>query len=270
VNDHHEPGIASFDPSQPHVSRIYDYLLGGKDNYAVDRVIGDRIVAAVPTAQIGVRAQRAVLGRVVRYLVGDAGLRQLIDIGSGLPTADNVHQIAQRVAPDCRVVYVDNDPIVLTHARALLADDITTVVVGGDIRQPTAIMDDPVVRSHFDWDQPIGLLLCGILHYIVDSQGPYELTKALCAALPHGSYVFIHHLFDSGDPAAAKLQRVMQSGMETTRFRTREQILALFGGLELVPPGLVLVPDWRPDADTLTAAEYPVLGLACAGVARKP
>jgi hypothetical protein len=264
------PGVAAFDPSQPHVSRIYDYLLDGKDNYAVDRAVGDRIIATVPTIQMGVRAQRDLLRRVVRYLVGEAGLRQLIDIGSGLPTADNVHQVAQRVAPDCKVAYVDNDPVVLTHARALLADEVATIVVGGDVREPKAIMDNPAIRSHFDWDQPIGLLLCGILHYIPDSEGPRELTKTFCAALPAGSYVFVHHLLDSGDPVVAELREAMRSGMETTEFRTTEQIMSFFGGLELVAPGLVLVPDWRPDAETPTADSHPVLRLACAGVARKP
>lgn len=263
------PGQATFDPSQPHISRVYDYLLGGKDNYAVDRAVADRIIAAEPTVQLGVRAQRAVLGRVVRYLVGEAGLRQLIDIGSGLPTAENVHQIAQRIAPECRVVYVDNDPVVLSHARALLADEVATVAVAGDLREPKGLLDNPEIRAHLDFGRPIGLLLCGILHHILDAENPHGLTEALVAALPSGSYVFIHHLIDSGDPAAAELQAVMQAGMARGQFRAREQILAMFGHLELVAPGLVIVPDWRPDADTLSARDHPVLAMACAGVARK-
>lgn len=264
------PSQATFDQSQPHISRVYDYLLGGKDNYAVDRAVGNRIIATEPTIRLGVRAQRAVLGRVVRYLVDEAGLRQLIDIGSGLPTAENVHQIAQRIAPECRVVYVDNDPVVLSHARALLADDVATVVVAGDLREPHALLADPEVCAHLDFSQPIGLLLCGILHHILDSENPRGLTEALVAALPSGSYVFIHHLLDSGDPAAAELQAIMQAGMARGQFRTREQILAMFGDLEPVAPGLVIVPDWRPDAATLSARDHPVLAMACAGVARKP
>ena len=264
------PGQATFDPSHPHISRVYDYLLGGKDNYAVDRAVADRLIETEPTIQIGVRAQRAVLGRVVKYLVGEAGLRQLIDIGSGLPTADNVHQIAQRIAPDCRVVYVDNDPVVLSHARALLADEVATVVVAGDLREPKALLDNPGIRAHLDFSQPIGLLLCGILHHILDDENPRGLIEALVAALPSGSYVFIHHLLDSGDPATAEVQAVMQAGMARGQFRTREQIMAMFGELELVPPGLVIVPEWRPDADTLSAQHHPVLAMASAGVARKP
>lgn len=264
------PGQATFGPSHPHISRVYDYLLGGKDNYAVDRAVADRIIATEPTIQIGVRAQRAVLGRVVRYMVAEAGLRQLIDIGSGLPTAENVHQIAQRIAPKCRVVYVDNDLVVLSHARALLADDVATIVVAGDLREPEALLGNPEVRAHLDFRRPIGLLLCGILHHILDSENPRGLTAALVAALPSGSYVFIHHLLDSGDSAAAELQAIMQAGMARGQFRTREQIMAMFGELDLVPPGLVIVPEWRPEADTPSARDHPVLEMACVGVARKP
>jgi S-adenosyl methyltransferase len=205
-----------FDASRPHVARVYDYLLGGKDNFAADRALGDKIIASVPAVQLGVRAQRDVLGRVVRYLVGEVGLRQLLDIGSGLPTADNVHEIAQRIDPATRVVYLDNDPIVLSHAQALLADEKATL---------------------------------------------YD-------ALPSGSYVFIHHLLATEDPAADILQERMRSGLGRAQFRTMDQVRDLFGGLELVEPGLVLVPDWRPEPPTIR--DHPVLEMACAGVARKP
>ncbi len=264
------PGFGSKDPVQPHISRVYDYLLGGKDNYAVDRAIGDRIIATVPTIQIGVRAQRDVLGRVVRYLVSEVGLRQLIDIGSGLPTAENVHQLAQRIDPACRVVYVDNDPIVLAHARAILADDFATIAVAGDLREPHEILSNSEICAHLDWDRPIGLLLCGILHHLLDSEKPAELARELFDALPSGSYVFIHHLLESGDPATAEIQSVMQAGMDRGQFRTMAEIAGFFGDLELVEPGLVLVPDWRPDPETPQVSDHPVLGMACAGVARKP
>ena len=189
-----DPG---FDASRPHVARVYDYLLGGKDNFAADRAVGDQMIASLPAVQVGVRAQRDVLGRVVRYLVGEAGVRQLLDIGSGLPTAENVHEIAQRVDPATRVVYLDNDPVVLSHARALLADDKATFAVEGDLRDPAGILAHPEVRKHLDWEQPIGLLLCGILHYILDEENPAELVATLYDALPSGSYVFIHHLLDA-------------------------------------------------------------------------
>jgi hypothetical protein len=258
-----------FDPARPNVARMYDYLLHGRNNYAADRALGDEVIAAMPTVGVGVRAQREVLGRVIRYLVGEVGLRQLIDIGSGLPTVDNVHEIAQRTAPGTRVIYVDNDPVVLAHARALLATDETTIVVDGDLRAPERILADPQVRGHFDWDQPTGLILCGILHHILDSERPAELVAALCRGLAPGSYVFIHHLLDAGDPAIADVQEAMQRSLGRGQFRTFEQIRELFDGLELVEPGLVLVPRWRPDEGTPSVEDYPVLRLACAGVARK-
>jgi O-methyltransferase involved in polyketide biosynthesis len=258
-----------FDPARPNIARMYDYLLHGRDNYAADRALGDRVIASMPTVGIGVRAQRDVLGRAVRFLVGEAGLRQLIDIGSGLPTADNVHEIAQRTAPGTRVIYVDNDPVVLAHARALLARDSGTAVVEGDLRAPERILADPLVREHFDWDQPVGLILCGILHHILDEERPAELVAALCRGLPPGSYVFIHHLLDAGDPAIADVQAALQRSLGRGQFRTFEQIRGLFGGLEFVEPGLVLVSRWRPDPGTPGTDDYPVLRLACAGVARK-
>ena len=244
--------------------------MGGKDNFAADRAVGDQIIATLPEAQAGVRAQRAVLGRVVRYLVGEAGIRQLLDVGSGLPTADNVHEIAHRVGPGTRVVYLDNDQVVLNHATALLADDSLTFAVRGDLLDPPSIIANPAVRAHLNWDEPIGLLLCGIAHYVLDSDRPAELVGALIDALPSGSYVFIHHLLDTGDPAAAKLQAQMAKGLGRVQFRTMAQVKELFGRLDMVPPGLVPVPEWRPDPGTAPRADYGVLELACAGVARKP
>ncbi len=248
---------------------MYDYLLGGKDNFAADRAVGDQMIASLPAVQVGVRAQRDVLGRVVRYLVAEAGLRQLLDIGSGLPTAENVHEIAQHVEPSTRVVYLDHDPIVLSHAKALLADDKATFAVGGDLRDPAGIVADPEVRELLAWDQPIGLLMCGILHYILDEENPADIVAQLYRALPSGSYVFIHHLLQLDDPASATLQEQMRKGVGRAQFRTLDQVRVLFDGLELVEPGLVLVPDWRPDPGTPDVRQHPVLQMACAGVARK-
>jgi S-adenosyl methyltransferase len=198
------------------------------------------------------------------------GISQLLDIGSGLPTAENVHEIAQQISRAARVVYLDNDPVVLSHARALLADDTATFAAEGDLKDPAGILANPDVRKNLDWEQPIGLLLCGILHYILDDEHPAELVATLYNALPSASYVFIHHLLASDDPASATLQTEMQKGLGRTKFRTLAQIRELFGGLELVEPGLVLVPDWRPYLHTPDVRRHPVLGLAAAGVARKP
>ena len=208
------PPRAGFDASRPHTARVYDYLLGGKDNFAADRAVGDQIIESIPAVQLGVRAQRDVLARVVRYLVGEAGLRQLLDIGSGLPTAENVHQTAQRLNPAARVVYLDNDAVVMSHARALLADDLGTFAVYGDLRDPAAILTNPEVRKFLDWDQPIGLLMCGILHQILDEDGPAHVTSVLFDALPTGSYVFIHHMLATGDPASAELQDAIAKGLD--------------------------------------------------------
>ena len=184
----------------------------GKDNFAADRAVGDQMIASLPAVQVGVRAQRDVLGRVVRFLVGEVGIRQLLDIGSGLPTAENVHEIAQQIEPATRVVYLDDNPVVLSHAAALLADDKATFVADGDLREPARILTDPVVLDHLDWDEPIGLLMCGILHYILDEESPAELVGTLYRALPRGSYVMIRHLLDMEDPAAATLQDQMRGG----------------------------------------------------------
>ncbi|HEX9032659.1 MAG TPA: SAM-dependent methyltransferase [Streptosporangiaceae bacterium] len=268
MNDRLSPPDA-FNPQQPNIARVYDYLLGGKDNFAADRAVGDQISTTLPAVQTGVRAQRDLLGRVVRYLVRDAGIRQLIDIGAGLPTAENVHEIAQRIDADTRTVYIDNDPVVLAHARAILAGVTTTIVVQGDLLQPAAFLADPEVREHLDWEQPIAVLLCGIMHYVLDEEDPGAAMDQIIEALPDGSYVFIHHLVSSDDPVTADLQEAMQQGLGRTRFRTHEEVLSLFRGLELVDPGLVPVPDWRPDPDTPGASEHPVLKLASAGLARK-
>jgi S-adenosyl methyltransferase len=259
---------AGLDVTRPNVARVYDYLLGGKDNFASDRAVGDQIIASLPATQVGVRAQRDVLARVVRYLAGDAGLTQFLDIGSGLPTADNVHQIAKRINSGARVVYVDNDPVVLSHANALLADHKQTFAVNADLRDPGGVI--AAATRHLDWDRPVGLLLCGIVHYILDEEHPGDITAALIDALPSGSYVFIHHLLHTGDPASADLEAAMRRGLGRVQFRTHEQILDLFAGLSLVEPGLVLVPDWRPDPQTLTTQDNSVLGLASVGVGYRP
>ena len=265
-----EPPDGNFNPTRPHAARVYDYLLGGKNNFTADREVGDRIIASLPEVQVGVQAQRAVLGRVVRYLVGEAGVTQLLDVGSGLPTSDNVHEIAQRTAPGTRVVYVDNDPVVLAHARAILSDETSTFAERGDLLDPASIMSSPAIRGHLDWDQPVGLLLCGIVHYLLDEENPGRLVAELVDALPSGSYVFIHHLLDTGDPAAAALQEQMLKGLGRVRFRTIGEVRALFGDLDLVEPGLVPIPEWRPDPGTPIRSDYGViLSMACAGVARK-
>jgi len=258
------------DASRPNIARVYDYLLGGKDNFEADRELGDKMKIALPQVRLGVEQQRAVLRRAVRHLVGEAGIRQIIDIGSGLPTAGNVHEVADEVSPGTRVVYVDNDPVVLAHARALMANNKTTIAIGGDVRQPAEILSDPELTGLIDLDKPVGLLLCGILHHILDDEEPAGITAAYRAALPSGSYVFIHHLVANGDPSVAPAQAELQQGTGRGQFRPIEQIEQFFEGLELVSPGVVSVAEWRPEPDTPSAVDNPVLRLAVAGLGRKP
>ena len=256
-------------PTQPNPARVYDYFLGGKDNYRVDRVVAEMVTAEMPEVQEGARATRAVLGRVVRYLVQGAGIRQFLDIGAGLPTRENVHQIAQRTDPSARVVYMDNDPVVLAYAKALPADNPATVVADGDLRDPAGILAHPLVRGHLDWTRPIGLLLGGVLPQILDDERPEEITATLIDALPAGSYVFIQHLLIMDDPKAARLQTYLAQSFGRFQFRTLDQVRGFFHGLELVDPGLVPVPDWRPDSPT-GDDQAQLARMACAGVARKP
>ena len=251
------------DTSRPNGARVYDYLLGGRDNYAVDRAQGDRMIASMPTARTGARLQREILARAIRYMVRDASVTQLLDIGSGLPTVQNVHQIAQRLNQDVRVVYLDNDPVVVSHAIALLADDKRTFAVKGDLRDPEGILSS--AHKLLDWSQPVGLVLCGILHQILDEEKPADLTATLVDALPSGSCVFINHLVKID--GSARLEAAMRQGLGNIRFRTPGQLLGLFAGLELVDPGLVPSPEWRPDGPPSEPARE---SMAWAGVARKP
>ena len=233
------------DTSKPHPARIYDYLLGGKDNYEVDRLAGERLVEAAPEARIGVRANRAFLRRAVRHVVG-TGVRQILDIGTGLPTSPNVHETALEVAPDVRVAYVDNDPIVNTHADALLGEDGTTSIVLADLRDPRAVLDDPDVRRVIDFAEPVALLLVAVVHFLKEEEKPEEIVATLRDALAPGSYLIFSHatgdFADRGDAAA-----VYSKATATMNLRTRTEIERFFDGFELIEPGLAQVPFWRPD-----------------------
>jgi hypothetical protein len=269
------------DTTVPSVARVYDYLLGGKDNFAVDRQVAEMILKISPNAPATGRANREFLQRVVRYLAGEAGVRQFIDLGSGLPTQGNVHQVAQEVAPAARVVYVDHDPIVLTHGQALLTEDGVTTIVQGDIREPEALLNHAEVRQLIDFDQPVGLLLFAILHHLNDHEDPRGITARLLAGLPSGSYIAISHFHNPGDalPAVAEQvaagEKLFNERLGTGRWRTREEILSYFGGLKPIEPGLVPLLQWRPSPEAAphvdTAAELAPLHYAfLGGVARKP
>jgi hypothetical protein len=254
-----------------HSARVYDYLLGGEDNFAADREVGDAIIAAIPSAPLLARENRAFLGRAVRYLAREAGVRQFLDIGTGIPAAGNTHEVAQAVAPDSRIVYVDHDPIVLAHARALMTSDPAgaTAFIQGDIREPGKILADPALRATLDLEQPVALMLVAILHFFTDDDDPHGIVSSLVDALPSGSYLTVTNLTaDLMDPdqVAAATQAGRQGGI-TYVPRSRAQVAAFLGGLDLVDPGIVFMQAWRPDGAGLANPHGPT---SYAAVARKP
>ena len=259
---------AEIDTSVAHPARVYDYWLGGKDNFAADREAGDRVLAATPGLRERVRANRAFLVRAVRYLAGEAGIRLFLDIGTGIPSANNTHEVAQQTAPDSRIVYVDNDPIVLTHARALLAGGPMGSIqyIDGDVRDVASITR--AGARTLDFTQPTALLLLGILHLIQDAEGPHEIVARLMDALPSGSYLAISHPASDIHPGQAEAQRRYNERVSTPQtLRTRAEVSRFFEGLDLVPPGLVYVHTWRPGPDDIVPPD----GVsAYGGVARKP
>jgi SAM-dependent methyltransferase len=259
------------DTSRPHPARMYDYGIGGKNHFAADREVAEKIFAAWPSGRVSGRENRAFLGRAVRYLAKEAGVRQFLDIGTGLPTTSNVHEVAQAAVPSSHVVYVDNDPLVLAHARALLtsAPEGRTAYIQADLREPAAILSDPVTREVLDFSQPIALMLVAILHYVPDEWNPAGILSTLLDALPSGSYLAASHISGEHDPAVSAFERADRAAGIPVQLRSSDEFARLaFAGLELVPPGVVPVSDWRPDGPgpRPTPAEVSTYG----GVARKP
>jgi hypothetical protein len=263
---------AEIDSSKPHAARVYDYFLGGTNNFAVDREAAAEVLRNSPSVRTAARENRAFLGRAVRYLAAEAGIRQFLDIGAGLPATASVHSVAQTVAPSTRVVYADYDPLVLAHARALLASapEGRTAYIQADLRDPATILSDPVTRDVLDFGQPIGLVIVAILHFIQDEDNPGHIMATLLDALPPGSYLAASHLTTEHDPVATGAgQRAMQRAGIAMRKRDSGEFARLaFRDLELVPPGVVLVSEWRPDVGRPrpTPAQVNCYG----GVARKP
>ncbi|MFC5186590.1 SAM-dependent methyltransferase [Actinomadura harenae] len=255
------------DTSRPSVARVYDVALGGKDNFAVDRAVAQRLQDGLPEIMSMARVNRATLGRAVR-LMAENGVRQFLDLGAGLPSADNTHQVAQRVAAGSRVVYVDKDPIVLAHGRALLADDDRTAVITADLRDPATVLGHPEVARLIDFSQPVGVLFVAILHHLHDDEDPKGVLDAYMSAVPSGSHLFVSHFCDFG-PLSQELQRRFLELLGTGRFRTAKEITTFFDGYELLPPGVVPNPQWHPDepsTDELSLAQQ----MHYAGMARKP
>jgi hypothetical protein len=245
---------AVIDTSQAHPARIYDYLLGGKDNYAADRAVAEQLMMVRPELREIMRANRAFLGRAVRFAV-ESGIRQFLDIGTGIPTAGNTHQVAQEVAPDATVAYVDNDPLVLVHARALMAAEGRgrTTIHQGDLRDPRAILESEAVRAAIDFDRPVALLLVAILHFIADDEKPAEIVAELRAALAPGSLVVISHATYNPDQLdeLERFTREYNKSAADIFVRRPSDVEGFFEGFDLVEPGLVMVTDWRPEPGTV-------------------
>ncbi len=246
-----EQGFAfsEIDTSKPHPARLYDFYLGGKDNYAADRAAAKQVLRVAPEVRVMARENRAFLRRAVRFLAGEAGIDQIIDIGTGIPTAGNVHQVAEEIAPGTRVVYVDNDPIVHVHANALLTGTGATSIVLADLREPEVILAHPKVRELIDFSRPVALLLVAILHFITDAEDPAGILAAFGDALVPGSYLALSHgTADFHAPeTVGQAAAVYERATAPLVLRSHAQISALFDGFSLVDPGLVQVPLWRPD-----------------------
>jgi S-adenosyl methyltransferase len=261
------PAAARVDTTVAHIARVYDYWLGGKDNFAADRIAAERVIEAYPDIVRSARGNRAFLGRAVRYLVREAGVRQFLDIGTGLPAANNTHEVAQGVAPECRVVYVDNDPVVLSHAQALLASgpDGATAYVDADLRDPETIL--AAAAQVLDFSRPVAVMLVAILQHIGDQDDPYGIVAKLAAGVPSGSYLALSHPARDIEAAAMAqiADRMNELVAEKVTFRDRAGVLRFFDGLELVDPGVVPVPRWRPASDLEAASPTVMWG----GVGRK-
>ena len=270
-----EPGHRAVDlqTGQPHPARVYDYLLGGKDNFAADRAAAEAGLRANPNSRIPPRANRAFLGRAVRYLAGEAGISQFLDIGTGIPTSPNVHEIAQGIEPRARIVYVDNDPIVLAQARALLTTgpEGRTAYIDADLRDIDAILGSADLQRTLDLSKPVGLLLIAVMHFIPDEDDPWALAARLLAALPSGSYLALSHLTGDFDPAAwAGVVAVYRRSGVTMKVRPKPDIERFFAGLDLIDPGVVSLPRWRPDPSDVGRPPSDAAVSVYGGVARKP
>jgi S-adenosyl methyltransferase len=262
------PVPSGLDTSVPHIARVYDYWLGGKDNFAVDREAAEQVIAAYPGILRDVRAQRTFLANAVRYLAGVAGIRQFLDIGTGIPTASNTHEVAQGAEPDCRVVYVDNDPMVLAHARALLVGTTApTAYVDADLRDTGKVLAE--AARLLDFREPVAVMLISVLHLIPDQDDPHAIVTGLMEAVPSGSWLALSHPARDVHPqqVTEAASRFNQLAPAKATLRPRAEILRFFDGLELLEPGLVQVHRWRPG---LAAPGHNQESAGYCGLARKP
>jgi SAM-dependent methyltransferase len=256
--------ISPLDGDTPNVARMYDYYLGGTDNFPVDRAAAEEVLRVAPPIRPTALENRAFLGRAVRYLTGEARIRQFVDVGSGLPTRRNVHEVAHEIAPDARVAYVDNDPVVLAHSRALLVPASNAITLCGDLRDPAGIIGHHKLTGFIDWNQPVALLLVAILHFIADEDLSRILTSVRRAMAP-GSHLVVSHIHHEGQgDVAAQVSATYDTASAPVIMRSRSQITELFDGFDLIEPGVVSLPDWRPDR--ATAGQPEIWGLGGIGM----
>ncbi|MEH1127547.1 SAM-dependent methyltransferase [Micromonospora sp. CPCC 206061] len=257
----------SIDIERPSVARMYDYYLGGSHNFAVDRAAAQALIAAIPEAPLMAQANRAFLRRTVRYLV-EAGVRQFLDIGSGIPTVGNVHEIAQEVAPDARVAYVDVDPVAVAHSREILSGNDQAVVIQEDIRHPERILDHPDIHKLINFDQPVALMIVAVLHFVSDDAQPAHIVKTLRRPLVPGSYLVLSQASHEGrsDEEREQAIAIYEQTDSPLAYRGRDEVAQFFHGFEMVEPGLVWVPEWRPD--TPESAEDAERAVYIGGVGR--
>jgi S-adenosyl methyltransferase len=260
------PGV---DTKRANPARVYDYWLGGTHNFLADQDVGRAVAAVQPTIREVIRANRALLDRVVRFLA-EAGIRQFLDIGSGIPTQGNVHEIAEQAAPGSRVVYVDIDLVAVAHSEAILAESENATVIAGDLREPERILAHDKTRSLIDFGQPVGVLLSAVLHFITDKEDPWRITRTLGDSLVPGSYLLVNHAFAEEEHGTAEVgEKVYNRRVSTDiHFRSRADILRFFDGFELVDPGLVRPPQWRPDSPQDVPSDTSAF-MGLAGVGRK-
>ena len=266
MNDEGIPA-EQIDTSRPHPARMYDYYLGGRDNYEIDRDAAEQAMANAPRLRDSARANRAFLLRAVRVLVRDHGVRQILDLGTGIPTSPNTHEVAQAIAPGTPVAYVDNDPIVGVHTSARLAGAGRTTFVLADIRQPEEVLAHPEIRAAIDFDRPVAVLLVAVLQFLTDQEDPWRVVATLRDALPSGSFLVLSHVtYETLVDDPSEVVRIYRSATASLHMRSKADISRYFEGFELLDPGLVTVAEWRPDTDVTDHRRF---GVYC-GVARKP
>ncbi|MER7998745.1 MULTISPECIES: SAM-dependent methyltransferase [unclassified Streptomyces] len=273
MTDLDRSSVVEIDTTRPHPARMYDYYLQGKDYYEVDEVAAANVEKVHPTVKITARTNRYFMHRATRYLAREAGIRQFLDIGTGIPTRPNLHQIAQEIAPDSRVVYADYDPVVLRHAEALMRStpEGRTTYIQADVRDPKSIIESERLRDTLDLSRPVALSLNALLHFVPDEDGPHEIVRFLLDALPSGSYLVLSHCTPDFEPETwANVVAVYRQGGIPAQVRSRDEVLRFFDGLELVEPGVAVAHRWRPDGTALPEGVNDASVSIYAGVARKP